>query len=92
MTRPRFLADHDLNDAVVDGVLRRGPAIEFIRARDVGIADRPESAVLAFAADNGWLIVSHDVNTMPNHGYARLAAGQPLRGLLMSSRVNRSQP
>lgn len=89
MSRPRFLADHDLNEHVIDGVLRREPALEFLRVRDVGLSDRPDSEVLAFAADNGFLVISHDVNTMPAQAYARVAADQPMRGLLM---VRQSQP
>jgi predicted nuclease of predicted toxin-antitoxin system len=89
MSRPRFLADHDLNEHIVDGVLRREPAAEFTRLRDVGLSDRPDSEVLAFAVDNGFVVISHDVNTMPAHAYARLAAGQPMHGLLM---VHQSQP
>ena len=65
MSRPRFLADHDLNEHIIDGVLRREPALEFIRLREVGLSDRPDFEVLTFAADNTFLLVSHDVNTMP---------------------------
>jgi hypothetical protein len=89
MSRPRFLADHDLNEHIVDGVLRREPTLEFARLRGVGLSDRPDSEVLAFAADNGFIVVSHDVNTMPTQAFARVAAGEPLRGLLM---VRQSQP
>jgi hypothetical protein len=32
MSRPRFLADHDLNEHIVDGTLRREPGVEFLRA------------------------------------------------------------
>jgi predicted nuclease of predicted toxin-antitoxin system len=89
MSRPRFLADHDLNEHLIHGVLRREPALEFIRARDVGIGDRPDPEVLAFAAANGLLLGSHDVNTMPGHAYARMATGEPMAGLLM---VRQTQP
>jgi hypothetical protein len=89
MSRPRFLADHDLNEHIVDGVLRREPALEFVRARDVGLSDRPDAEVLAYAAANGFLVVSHDVNTMPAEAYARVAAAQPMPGLLM---VHQAQP
>ena len=89
MSRPRFLADHDLNEHIVDGVLRREPALEFIRAREVGLSERPDPEVLAFAAENNFLLVSHDVNTMPGFAYARVTAGEPMRGLLM---VNQFQP
>jgi predicted nuclease of predicted toxin-antitoxin system len=74
MSRPRFLADHDLNELIAAGVLRREPALEFIRLRDVGLSDRPDAEVLAFAAANGFLLVSHDVNTMPAAAYARVTA------------------
>ncbi len=85
MSRPRFLADHDLNQRIIDGTLRREPTIEFIRARDVMLHDRSDPEVLEYAALHGFLVVSHDVNTMPGHAFARLAAGQPLAGLLMGS-------
>jgi hypothetical protein len=50
MSRPRFLADNDLNDAIVVGVLRREPAIEFSRLRDLGMAMKIDGEVLEFAA------------------------------------------
>ena len=83
MSRPRFLADHDVNEHILDGALRREPAIEVLRARDVGLGDRPDAEVLEFAAAQGMIVVSHDVNIMPAHAYARLAAGRPVAGLLM---------
>lgn len=86
---PRFLADHNLNEHIIDGVFRREPALEFLRARDLGLADRPDPDVLDYAATAGLILVSHDVNTMPGHAEARLAAGKPMTGLLM---VRQTQP
>lgn len=42
MSRPRFLADNDLNDAIVRGTLRRKPAIEFARLREFGLERLPD--------------------------------------------------
>lgn len=84
MSRPRFLADHDLNEHIIDGVLRREPTIEFLRARDLGLQRRADPLVLEWAAQNGLIVVSHDVNTMPAHAYARMDAGLPLSGLIMA--------
>jgi hypothetical protein len=53
MSRPRFFADHDLNEHIVHGVLRREPAIEFLRARDVGLHERSDAEVLEYAATPG---------------------------------------
>ncbi len=89
MSRPRFLADHDLNEHIVDGVLRREPAVEFVRARDVGMHDRPDPDVLDYAADHGFVVVSHDMNTMPGHAQARMAGRKQVAGLFM---VQQTQP
>jgi hypothetical protein len=89
MSRPRFLADNDLNEHIIDGVLRREPALEFVRVRDVGMSERPDPEVLAVAAAQNFLLVSHDVNTMPGYAYSRVAAGEAMPGLLM---VHQFQP
>ena len=89
MSRPRFLADHDLNEHLVRGVVRREPAIEFIRARDIGMHERSDAEVLAYAAEHQMIVISHDVNTMPANAYTRIRAGTPVAGLLM---VKQSDP
>jgi hypothetical protein len=89
MSRPQFLADHDLNEHLVRGVRRREPAIEFIRARDIGMHERSDAEVLAYAAEHQLIVVSHDVNTMPANAYTRIRARAPVAGLLM---VKQSDP
>jgi hypothetical protein len=42
-----------------------------------------DSAILANAASEGLLVVSHDVNTMPAVAFTRLSAGEPRAGLCM---------
>lgn len=63
MSRPRFLADNDLNDAIVQGVLRREPVIEFARLREIGMDRLPDGEVLEYADIQHWIVVSHDVNS-----------------------------
>jgi hypothetical protein len=46
MSQPRFLADHDLNEHIVSGVLRREPGVGFLRARGLGLAERKDIEVL----------------------------------------------
>jgi hypothetical protein len=83
MSRPRFLADNGLNDAIITGVQRREPAAEFARLRDFGFATRSDPEVLDFAAREQWMVVSHDVNTLTAAAYSRVAAGLPIAGLLL---------
>jgi predicted nuclease of predicted toxin-antitoxin system len=83
MSRPRFLADHDLNEHIITGLLRRDPSFDVVRCRDLGLADQPDAAVLEFAANHGRVVVSHDVNTMPMHAKTRMERDLPMVGLLM---------
>ncbi len=83
MSRPRFLADHDLNEHIVTGVLRQEPTMEFLRVRDLGMSDRSDEEILDQVERDRMLVVSHDVNTMPTAAYARLYRGQSFPGLFM---------
>ncbi len=83
MSRPRFLADHDFNDLIVQGVLRREPAIEFVRARDVDLQEATDAAILTYAASHKFVVVSHDVSTMTEAAKAKLGANEPMNGLLL---------
>ncbi|MFZ5833486.1 MAG: DUF5615 family PIN-like protein [Planctomycetota bacterium] len=89
MTRPRFLADHDLNEHIIAGVRRREPAIEFFRVREFGMDQSLDAEVLEFAQRWGLIVVSHDVNTMPATACSRLSSGKPFVGLFM---VQQSSP
>jgi predicted nuclease of predicted toxin-antitoxin system len=83
MSRPRFLADNDLDDAIVLGVCRHEPLAEFTRLRDIGLAAARDVEVLERAAIDKRIVVSHDVNTLRAAAQARLAKGQPMNGLLL---------
>lgn len=83
MSRPRFLADHDLNEHIVTGVLRQEPTIEFLRVREVGLSESSDEEILAYAERETLLVISHDVNTTPAAAYARIAAGESFPGLFM---------
>lgn len=82
MSHPRFLADHDLNEHIVYGVVRREPLVEFLRVRDVGMQESGDAEILKYAAHHALLIVSHDVNTMTGAAHRRIAAGEPMAGVL----------
>ena len=47
----RFLADADLNEAIVSGVLRREPSLDFLTAHASGLRRMTDPEVLALAAE-----------------------------------------
>jgi predicted nuclease of predicted toxin-antitoxin system len=65
--RIRFEADADLKHAIVAGTLRRSASLDFRRAEAAPLEGLADPAVLALAAEEGRVLVSHDVNTMERH-------------------------
>ena len=63
----RFLADVNLNQHILSGVLRRVPEIDFKTAHEANLHGLPDSQVLAIAAREGRILVTQDRRTMPAH-------------------------
>jgi hypothetical protein len=63
----RFQADADLNAEIVAGVLRREPSIDFQTADEASLGQVPDPEVLALAAQESRILVTHDRRTMPRH-------------------------
>jgi predicted nuclease of predicted toxin-antitoxin system len=83
MSRPRFLADNDLNVAIVRGTLRREPSVEFARLIEIGLERAPDLEVLRYAARQRWIVVSHDVNSMSAAAFSLLGQQEPMHGLFL---------
>lgn len=62
-----FQADADLNEEIVAGIMRREPAIDFQTAEEAGLRGLSDPNVLARAANENRILVSHDRRTMPGH-------------------------
>ena len=78
----RFLADADLNEGIVAG-LRREPEMDFLSANDAGLEGMPDPEVLALAATQDRVLVSHDFQTMPRHFGDFLQAGNSSPGVIL---------
>ncbi len=71
--RPRFIAEENLNGKIVSGVFRREPAVDIWTAKTAGILGIADPAVLAVAARENRILVSHDRETMPSYFRAFVA-------------------
>lgn len=81
----RFLADADLNRAIVSGTLRREPFLDFMTAHAAGLRGMHDPEVLALAAEQQRVLVSHDVGTMPAQFRAFRNAGKHSAGVFLVS-------
>jgi hypothetical protein len=85
----RFLVDEDFDNDVLRGVLRRLPELDIVRVQDVGLSQQADPAVLAWAAREGRVLLTHDVSTMTRHAYTRINSGLPMPGVFA---VSQSMP
>jgi len=77
-----YQADNDLRKAIVRGAVRREPRINFRSAQAARLDRAPDPEVLATAADEGRILVSHDFQTMPNH-FRQFTRGRNSPGVLL---------
>jgi hypothetical protein len=79
----RFLADADFNKAIVSGVLRREPSVDFLTAHAAGLRSMTDPQVLMLAAEQQRVLVSHDAGTMPAHFCEFRKAGKHSTGVFL---------
>jgi hypothetical protein len=81
----RYQADADLNQAIVTGVLRQEPTVDFQTAFAAALKGVKDSEVLAIAARQKRILVSHDRRTMPSE-FAQFITSNLSYGVLIVSR------
>jgi len=79
----RLLADENFNGDVVRALLLRQPDLDIVRVQDVGLAGIADPDILAWAAMNDRIILTHDRATMPDYAFERLAAGESTAGVFI---------
>lgn len=80
----RFQADENLNEDIVTGVLRRAPEIDFEFADHAGLYKLSDLEVLAIAARDERILITHDLRSMPEH-FARFIETRTCPGVFIIS-------
>ena len=82
----RLLIDQDLDRVILRGLLLRIPKLDAITAHQVGLSDASDPELLAWAAQQERIIVTHDRRTMPYHASSRIAMAEKVAGVIVVSR------
>lgn len=77
----RLLADENFDNDVVRALLRRNPNIDIVRVQDVGLSKTPDPIILEWAAQEGRVLLTHDVKTITRFAYERVKASEPMPGV-----------
>lgn len=82
----RLIADENFNNNIVRGLLRRRPNLDLVRVQDVGLSAADDPTVLEWAAQEGRVLLTHDVSTITKYAYARVRTNQAMPGVFEVSR------
>jgi predicted nuclease of predicted toxin-antitoxin system len=78
----RLAADENFNNDIVRGLLRREPGLDIVRIQDVGLSGADDPTVLEWAAQEGRVLLTHDVTTITRYAYGSATRlGQRTRSL-----------
>jgi len=83
----RLLFDENFNGRIIRGLRRLSPELDAVRVQEAGLLRWEDPQLLEWAAEQGRVMVSHDVTTMSAFARDRTAAGFPMTGLILVSSV-----
>jgi predicted nuclease of predicted toxin-antitoxin system len=78
-----LLSDENFNGDIIRGLFLRQPNLDLLRVQDVGLREVDDPAILAWAAINERILLTHDRATMPDFAYNRLVAREPMAGMFV---------
>jgi predicted nuclease of predicted toxin-antitoxin system len=81
----RLASDADVQGDVIRGLRRRLPEIDLERAQDALPEGTSDAEVLAWAATENRVLITNDRDTMIGFAYQRVAAGEPVPGLIVTT-------
>jgi hypothetical protein len=87
----RWLADENFNNDILRALFRLKLDLDIVRAQDVGLTATDDAELLAWAADQNRVLLTHDVCTITAHAYRRVMKGEPMPGVFEVSRRSRQQ-
>ena len=79
----QLATDENFNGDIVRGLLFRLPDLNLVRVQDVGLEGAIDPTVLAWAAQNQRIVVTHDRATLPAFAFERVMAGEPMPGVFV---------
>ncbi len=80
----RFLADEDLDSAIIRGLRAREPAIDILDVKAAaGLRGTQDPVLLELAFQDDRVVISHDRDTMTRYFCERIEAGGEAPGLFI---------
>lgn len=85
----KLLTDENFDGDILRGMLRRMPDLDVIRVQDIGLSQTLDPIILAWAAANQRVLLTHDMKTVPDFANDCVRAGELMPGVFL---VNDQMP
>ena len=82
----RLAADENLTNGIIRGLVRRNVRADIVRVQDAGLLGADDPQVLAWAAAENRILVTHDSRTVPRYANQRTEAGLLMPGVFIVPR------
>jgi hypothetical protein len=79
----KLVSDENFNADILRGLFRRRSDLDLVRVQDIGLNATPDPDILAWAAAEGRILLTHDRDTMVHFAYERVRAGQTMPGVFL---------
>lgn len=79
----KILTDQNFDGPTLRGLLSRIPDLDLVRIEDIGLKGSADPDILAWAAEEDRLILTHDARTFPQFASERIARGKKFSGLVV---------
>jgi hypothetical protein len=78
--------DQDFDHDILRGLRLRLPKLDAVTAREAALERKSDPEILAWAAAQQRVVLTHDRNTMTRHAYDRVNKGEPMAGVFIVPR------
>jgi len=79
------LADENFSHRILRGIKLRVRDLDVLVAQSVGLSGKKDAALLAWAAEQRRIVLTHDRQTIPKHAYGRIRSLQSVPGVIVVS-------
>lgn len=79
----RLATDADFRGRLYWALLRKLPGLDIVRAQEMGLRTAPDPDILAWAASEGRILLTHDKKTMMYFARERIRARLPMPGVFI---------
>jgi hypothetical protein len=77
-----LLFDENFNHRILHGLELRSPNLDYRVAQETELKGATDPDLLAFAAEQGRIVVTHDLETLLKYAYDRVTSGLRMPGVI----------